>query len=100
VLYVVEGTVTVIIGGDRGTLGRSGCTFGPRGIPHGFRIEGEATARLLLICTPGEGFDRFIHEASEPATAPGFPVPQPPDVARIGQLAGQHGMRVLGPLPA
>ena len=63
VLYVVEGTITVIIGGDRGTLGRSGCTFGPRGIPHGFRVEGEATARLLLICTPGEGFDRFIHEA-------------------------------------
>jgi hypothetical protein len=52
------------------------------------------------MCKPGEGFDRFIHEASEPATAPGFPPPQPPDMARIGRLASQHGMTVLGPLPA
>ena len=26
-----------------------------------------------LVCMPGEGFDPFIQEASEPATAPGLP---------------------------
>ncbi len=98
-LYVIEGAVTVLVGDNRWTVGAGGCTFGPRGVPHGFRVEGETPARLLLICTPGDGFDRFIHDASEAATAPGFPAPQPPDVARIGQLAAEHGMRVLGPLP-
>jgi quercetin dioxygenase-like cupin family protein len=98
VLYIIDGTVNVIVGENRWTVGPGGCAFGPRGVPHGFRVEGEAPARILLVCTPGGDFDRFIYEASEPATTPGFPAPQPPD-PRLGQLAATYGMKVLGPLP-
>ena len=97
--FILDGRVTVIVGEERWTLGPGGYAFGPRDVPHGFRVEGETPARLLLICTPGAGFDRFIHEASEPATAPGFPPPQPPDVARLARLAAEAGNEVLGPLP-
>ncbi|MBO0744806.1 MAG: cupin domain-containing protein [Candidatus Dormibacteraeota bacterium] len=99
-LYVVEGTVTVMVGSQRWTLGPGGFTFGPRNVPHGFRVEGDRPARLLLICTPGEGFDEFIIAGGEPATAPGFPAPAPPDIAKLTWLAGQHGNQILGPLPA
>jgi quercetin dioxygenase-like cupin family protein len=97
--YVLDGQVTVIVGEQRWTLGPGDYAFGPREVPHGFRIEGHTPARLLLICTPGAGFDRFIHQASEPATAPGFPPPEPPDVARLARLAAEAGNEVLGPLP-
>ena len=97
--YVLDGQVTVIVGNKRWTLGPGDYAFGPRDVPHGFRVEGPTPVRLLLICTPGAGFDRFIHQASEPATAPGFPPPQPPDVARLAQLAAEAGNELLGPLP-
>jgi quercetin dioxygenase-like cupin family protein len=97
--YVLDGQVTVIVGQQRFALGPGDYAFGPRDVPHGFRVEGPTPARLLLICTPGAGFDRFIHQGSEPATAPGFPPPQPPDVARLAQLAAEAGNELLGPLP-
>lgn len=99
-LYVIEGTVTVIVGSERWTLGPGGLTFGPKEVPHGFRVEGDRPARLLLICTPGDGFDEFITAGGEPATAPGFPPPAPPDVAKLSRLAAQYGNQILGPLPA
>lgn len=98
-LYILDGSVTVMIGEERWTLGPGDYAFAPRDLPHGFRVEGDAPARLLLICTPGAGFDRFVHQASEPATAPGFPLPQSPDVARLAQLAAEAGNEILGPLP-
>jgi hypothetical protein len=33
--------------------------FLPREVPHGFRIQGDAPARLLLLCSPG-GFERVL----------------------------------------
>lgn len=98
-LYVLEGSVTVLIGDDQWTLDPGGCAFMPRSIPHGFRIEGAGRARILLICTPGEGFDRFVEQAGEPAATPGSPEPPPPDILRLSRLAAEHEMEVLGPLP-
>lgn len=98
-LYVIEGSVTVIVDGRRWTLGPGGCSFGPRGVPHGFRVEGATPARILLVCTPGGGFDRFVHDAGEPATGPGFPPPAAPDIPRVAELAARANHQVLGPLP-
>jgi hypothetical protein len=55
--------------------------------------------RLLLICTPAAGFDRFIYQASQPATAPGFPPSQRSDEVSLARLAAEAGNEVLGPLP-
>lgn len=98
-LYLIEGTVTVMVGDQRWTLGPGGFAFGPRNVPHGFRVGGDAPARLLLICTPGEGFDEFVTACSEPATAPGFPAPAPPDIPKLSRVAADHGTKILGSLP-
>ena len=65
--YVAEGDMMFICGDDRLAAGPGSWVWGPRGIPHGFRVEGTAPARLLLFATPA-GFEQFVVELGEPAT--------------------------------
>ena len=92
--YLIEGEMTVIAGDTHIRLGAGDFAFGPRGVPHGFRVEGSAPARLLLMTT-GADFADFIEEMSEPADA----TPMPPDLGAIGAAAERHNLRILGPMP-
>jgi quercetin dioxygenase-like cupin family protein len=96
--YVIEGRLTILCGDARIAAGPGTWAFGPRGIPHGFRVEGDAPARLLLLATPS-GFERFILEMGEPATDPSAPPTTPPDMDRLMALAAKYNMNILGPLP-
>lgn len=65
-IYVLEGTLTMLWGGDT-KEGVAGCYFfQPRGTPHGFRVEGATQARILYMTIPA-GFDRFVIEQELPA---------------------------------
>ena len=79
--YVLEGEVLFIIGDEHQRImaGPGTYVFGPREIPHGFRNDGSAPARMLLQATPS-GFERFILAMAEPAPASGFPPARPPDM--------------------
>jgi quercetin dioxygenase-like cupin family protein len=98
--YVLEGEVTFVHGapGEEEALraGPGAFVFLPRGVPHGFRAEGPAPARVLLLVTPG-GFEGFVATLSLPAGAP--PPSGPPDAGRLVALAAQHKVVILGPLP-
>ncbi len=96
--YVVEGELTVIWGGQRVTAGPGAFVFGPRGIPHGFRVEGSAPARLLLLASPA-GFEQFIVEMSEPVIDRAIPPTAPPDMGKLMALAAKYNIEILGPLP-
>ena len=91
--YVVEGRMTFLCGEQKVHAQPGTFVYGPRGIPHGFRVEGDQPARVLLQCTPG-GFEHFIIEMSESAAPSG-----PPDMERLMSLAGKYGNEILGPLP-
>ncbi len=96
--YVLEGRLHVIVGEEREGFeaGPGSFVFGPRGVAHGYRAIGEEPVRLLTITAPS-GFDAFVMEVSEPATAPGFgPMPDP---ALVETSAERHGIAILGPLP-
>lgn len=92
--YVIEGQMSVIVGDDRVLLGPGDYGFGPRGVPHGFRIVGNVPARVLLMTT-GPDFADFIAETSVSADAP----PAPPDMAKLMAAAERHNLDILGPLP-
>ena len=92
--YVVDGEASVIVGETRIVLHAGGYAFGPRGVPHGFRIEGDRPARILLMTTGGD-FGDFIREASAPADAP----PTAPDMSALLAAAERHNLAILGPLP-
>jgi mannose-6-phosphate isomerase-like protein (cupin superfamily) len=96
--YVVEGEMTFICGNDRVKAGPGAYVYGPRGVPHGFRVEGSSPARLLLLNAPA-GFEQFVVEMSEPASGFVLPVASPPDMGKLIALAAKYQIDILGPLP-
>lgn len=95
--YVLEGEMAFVCDGKWLAAGPGAYVFGPRNIPHGFKVVGDSPARMLLLCAPG-GFEKFILDLSEPEPAPGAP-PTPPDMAKLVATAAQYHIDILGPLP-
>jgi len=89
--YVLEGAMAFVCDGQWTLAGPGTFVFGPRDIPHGFKVLGTAPARLLLLCAPG-GFEQFVVDMSEPA-------PAPPDMAKLTAVAEKYSIDILGPLP-
>lgn len=91
--YVAEGEVTFRVGDQITHAGPGAFLFGPRGIPHGFRVGGSQPARLLLLFSPG-GFEQFITGMSEST-----PSADPPDMQKMMALAAKHSTEIFGPWP-
>jgi quercetin dioxygenase-like cupin family protein len=89
--YLLEGQMAFVCDGRWTVAGPGTFVFGPRNIPHGFKVIGDAPARLLLLCTPG-GFEQFVLELSEAA-------PTPPDMAKLAAVAAKLQIEIHGPLP-
>jgi ketosteroid isomerase-like protein len=89
--YVLEGEMAFVCDGKWTAAGPGTYVFGPRDLPHGFKVLGDAPARMLLLCTPS-GFEQFVVEMSEPA-------PAPPDMAKLMAVAAKYSVDILGPLP-
>src|ERR687893_915395 len=79
--YVLEGSVTIVVGDDTVELSSGQHAFGPRDVPHRFTV-GPDGARMIWVLTPG-GFESFVEEVSVPAEAPTVPSPSvlPPENA-------------------
>jgi quercetin dioxygenase-like cupin family protein len=92
--YVLEGQMSVIFEDGSRLLQAGDFAFGPRNKPHGFRIEGDKPARILLMTT-GSDFADFIAETSVPSDAP----PVAPDMTLLMAAAERHNIAILGPLP-
>jgi len=91
--FVLEGKVTIWIGGQRIDARPGTWVFGPRDVPHAFRGEGETAARLLLTLNPS-GFEHFIYALGE-KTQP----TAPPDMEHVLSVAKQHGVDIFGGFP-
>lgn len=94
--WVLEGQLTVRCGEAEFAAGPGAFVYTPRGIPHTFRLEGDAPARLLVLLTPGGGEGYFI-DAGRPATGPGLPPPAPPDIATLQAVAAKYHQENIGP---
>jgi quercetin dioxygenase-like cupin family protein len=95
--YVLEGEVAFVSDGKRLTAGAGAYAFGPRGIPHGFKIAGTAPAKMLILCAPA-GFEQFVQELSE--LAPDLASPPPaPDMGKLMEVAAKYKIEIHGPLP-
>lgn len=92
--YVLDGHVRFVFGGQWLNAGPGTWVYGPREIPHGFKVVGSQSARMLLMCAPA-GFEKFAVELSSPIDAP----PGPPDMQKLIAAAARFNVDILGPLP-
>lgn len=85
-VYVLEGTLTFFCGRKKKKAVAGSFFYQPRGIPHGFCVEGSAPARILYMTFPA-GFDRFVleHEQTTPESKP-------------EEDAARYKIEILGPL--
>lgn len=92
--YVLEGEMAFVCDGKWIKGGPGAYVFGPREIPHGFKVIGTTPARMLLMCAPA-GFERFVLEMGEDLTSPAAP----PDMTKLVAAAAKYKIDILGPLP-
>jgi len=92
--YVLDGRVRFVCDGQWLDAGPGTWVYGPREVPHGFKVVGDEPARMLLLCAPA-GFEKFALELSAPVDAP----PGPPDMATLMAAAARFNVDILGPLP-
>ena len=95
--YVIEGELTLWVGGDVVVAPAGAFVYGPRDIPHTFLVT-STQARFLMVTEPAP-FADFIRAMSEPAqtlTLPPASV-QPPSPERMTAVAAEYGIEILGP---
>jgi mannose-6-phosphate isomerase-like protein (cupin superfamily) len=102
-IYIVEGTFSVVVGTEQGTVGGGTLLHVPPGVVHTTRNVGERAGRQLNVYLPGGG-EGFFREIGTPVDD-SHPVPdldQPSslagvDMARVLDLAAHYGMQVVPP---
>lgn len=95
--YVLEGELTLWVGGTTIVAAAGAFVYGPREIPHTFLVSSDQ-ARFLLVTEPA-GFEGFIRAVGEPAQRLEIPPPptEAPDVEALTRLAASYGMDIIGP---
>ncbi len=86
-IYVLEGVLDVFWGEESKRAKPGSYFFQPRGTPHGFRVNGTESVRMLYLTFPA-GFDKFVIERAKPFT----------DFDAM-MLEARHKIEVLGSLP-
>ena len=93
---VLEGRLSLHLPGESLEVSAGESAFGPRGVPHTYRVESER-ATWLAIAAPA-GFDAFVREVAEPAEADDLPpAGRAHDVHRIAGIGARYGIEILGP---
>ncbi len=94
--YVLSGAMQGVCGDREWSATTGSFVWLPRGVPHGYVVDGDETLRTLAITVPA-GFDRFVVEAGEPAQERALPPPAPPDIAKLEAAGAKYDIETLGP---
>lgn len=94
--YVLAGRMQGVCGDREWRAATGSFVWLPRGVPHGYVVDGDETLRTLAITVPA-GFDRFVVEAGEPAQERALPPPAPPDIAKLEAAGAKFSIETVGP---
>jgi quercetin dioxygenase-like cupin family protein len=94
--YVLEGKLTFHVGDLVLEAVPGTFVFAPKDIPHRFSVDVEPT-RVLVITSPGGGFEKVVEEGGLPFERSQGPVP--PDPEKLMELSKKYGFELLGPPP-
>lgn len=97
--YILDGKVQFWVADGTFEASTGAFVYGPRGIPHAFRIA-SPTAKFLLGAEPA-GFENFVRALAQPAATLTLPPlsDTPPDFEKLGRVAAEFGIEILGPPP-
>ena len=97
--YILEGSVTMFVGGERIDLEAGDYCFGARNVPHAYLVRSER-ARMLVTISPS-GSEQLFVSLGIPVTGAEPPtdsvLPPMPEMVRL--FAG-YGAEILGPPPS
>ncbi len=96
--HLLEGSLTIQVGGNTITASAGDFAFLPRGIAHSFKNTGAGSARALVLTTPA-GLEGFFAEVFDPATdRVATPPSQSKDlITRALAAAPKYGLELLPP---
>jgi quercetin dioxygenase-like cupin family protein len=89
---IMDGEVEFTVGGKTIAASAGAFVFGPRGVPHSYKVKTES-ARIMMMFSPA-GFEGFIRETSTPLDGP-----QPDgemDMDALMATAARYGAEILG----
>jgi mannose-6-phosphate isomerase-like protein (cupin superfamily) len=86
--YVLEGTLTVVVGHEEVELGPGGFACAPPGVRHTFSNRSDSQVRFLNINAPG-GFERYMRELAAASSEGAL------SSERIGEIASRYDVRVV-----
>lgn len=96
--YVLEGEITVVVGGERIDLTAGDYTFAPRDIPHAYIVRSER-ARMLTTLSPA-GLEELFVTLGAPADGDAPPAENVlPPIDELARLFGGYGCEIVGPPP-
>ena len=87
VFKVIEGEMELTVGDTTTTLKAGDLAFGPRGVPHSWKIVGDTKAKVILSVFPAGIEDMF----NELGTLP----PGPPDFPKVVEICGRYGVKFI-----
>jgi mannose-6-phosphate isomerase-like protein (cupin superfamily) len=96
--YLIDGTMTIWVGGKKIDASPGSYVYGPPGVPHTFIVT-SPIARYLFITEPA-GFDRFVRSVSTVAERLVLPPPsaqRAEDPELMARVAAEYGIEILGP---
>ena len=93
--WVLDGEVTLDIGGETIVAKAGDYAFGPRDVPHGYRVGPEG-CRMLFVVTPA-GFEELVRAISVPAQTRALPpgAQHPPDSDDLPALVASYGCELV-----
>ncbi len=96
--WILEGEVTFEVGDHTIEASAGDYVFGPRGIPHRFRV-GDRGCRMLFILVPA-GIEDVIRATSEPAASRTLPPPPEAEptaeeIEGLKAIVSDHGYELL-----
>jgi quercetin dioxygenase-like cupin family protein/catechol 2,3-dioxygenase-like lactoylglutathione lyase family enzyme len=96
--HVLEGTLTIQVGGKTVIASPGDFVHLPRGVVHSFRNTGNVNAKFLVVVTPA-GLEKFFEEAFYPAADRSAAPPPATEalVARLLAAAPTYGLEIRPP---
>lgn len=96
--YVLEGEVTLTVGGERRVVTAGMFANMPVGTPHSFKNESDEPARMLISVAPA-GLERMFFEVGVPVPqgATTAPPPTKAEIETVLEAAPRYGIEIKQP---